>query len=325
MRAAHLPERRGGRIALKKKPEIGRRKLTQEHKTRGILWMLATMLCFITLDTTMKYTLGFYPLMEANWGRFFFATVFAALICGRRLPELMKTRLPGWQALRSLLLAITTGVFNAAIMGVPLPTGTVIMFMTPIIVTMQSSLFLGEHVGWRRWLGIAVGFSGALVVAAGSEFSGTTSLFSIGLLLIAAVTNASYQTVTRKLREDNPLTTLLYAAALGAVFTSILLPVSDWVWPDLKGWGLLVLAGLAGCLGHLCLIRAYSLAPAAVVAPFAYSSLVWATIYGFLIWGDFPTAATLIGAALIIGSGLYIFLRESTLGVTRTDPTPALE
>lgn len=283
------------------------------------------MLCFITLDTTMKYTLGFYPLMEANWGRFFFATVFAALICGRRLPALLRTKLPQWQALRSLMLAITTGVFNAAIMGVPLPTGTVIMFMTPIIVTMMSSLLLGEQVGWRRWMGIAVGFLGALVVTAGSEWSGTTSLFSIGLLLVAAFTNASYQTVTRRLRNDHPLTTLFYAAALGAVFTSILLPVSPWVWPDITGWGLLVLAGLAGCLGHLCLIRAYTLAPAAVVAPFAYSSLVWATIYGFLIWGDFPTLSTFVGAAMIIGSGLYIFLRERTLGVTRSDPTPALE
>ncbi|MBG1231539.1 DMT family transporter [Aestuariivirga litoralis] len=298
--------------------------LPTENKTRGILWMLATMLCFITLDTTVKYTLAFYPLMEVNWGRFFFATVIAVIIAGRRLPQLLKTALPQWQALRSLLLAITTGVFNAAIMGVPLPTGTVIMFLTPIIVTMMSSLLLREHVGWRRWLSIGAGFLGALVVTAGSEWSGTTSLFSIGLLLIAAFTNASYQTVTRRLRTDDPLTTLIYSAALGAVFTSILLPFSSWVWPTPAGWGLLMLAGLAGCLGHLCLIKAFTAAPASVVAPFAYSSLIWATIYGFLIWGDLPNVTTLVGAALIIGSGLYIFLRERQLGQQR-EPHVTLE
>jgi drug/metabolite transporter (DMT)-like permease len=297
----------------------------QDHKTRGILWMLAAMICFISLDTTMKYTLGFYPLMEANWGRFFFATLFAALICGRQLPQLVKTRLPGWQALRSLALALTTGFFNAAIVNVPLATGTVIMYMTPIMVTLMSSLFLAEHVGWRRWLGVAVGFSGALIVSAGSEWSGATSLTSVVLLLIAAFTNALYQTVTRKLRDESPFTTLFYSAALGAVFTSILLPVSPWVWPTPAGWGLLVLAGLCGGIGHLCLIKAYTAAPASLVAPFAYSSLIGAVFYGFVLWGDLPTWTTWMGAALIIGSGLYIFLRERTLGVTRPDPTPALE
>jgi drug/metabolite transporter (DMT)-like permease len=88
-----------------------------------------------------------------------------------------------------------------------------------------------------------------------------------------------------------------------------------WVWPDAFGWLLLVGAGVAGCVGHLCLIRAFTAAPASVVAPFSYSSLIWATIAGFAIWGDLPTVTTLSGAALIIGSGLYIFLRERRLGL----------
>ena len=146
---------------------------TRERKSAGILWMLATMMCFICLDSVMKYALQTYSLLEVTWGRFFFATVFAAMLCGRGLPQLIKTRQPGLQALRSLMLAITTGLFNAGIHLEPLPTGTTIMFMTPIIVTLLSSLFLGEHVGWRRWTGIAIGFFGAMVVMRMWEFGRT--------------------------------------------------------------------------------------------------------------------------------------------------------
>jgi drug/metabolite transporter (DMT)-like permease len=131
-------------------------------------------------------------------------------------------------------------------------------------------------------------------------------------LLAAALTNASYQISTRRLRLDSPYTSLLFTAAAGALVTSILLPW-HWTMPDAFGWLLLIGSGLVGCLSHLCLIKAFQAAPASVVAPFSYSSLIWATTFGFVIWGDVPQASTLLGAALIIGSGLYIFLREKKL------------
>jgi drug/metabolite transporter (DMT)-like permease len=285
-----------------------------ENRSAGIFWMLATMACFIALDTTMKYALQSLPLLEVTWARFFFATIFAAAVAGRQLPHIVQTAMPGTQAFRSVFLAITTGLFNAGIMFVPLPTGTTIMFMTPIIVTLLSSVILGEHVGWRRWSSIAIGFLGALIVIRVWE-TGLTGLNQGALLLLAAAfTNATYQVATRKLRSENPLTTLFYSAAFGAVATSLFVPF-HWVWPDWKGWALFVTSGAAGCLGHLCLIRAYSNAPASVIAPFSYSSLVWATLSGFLIWRDLPASSTLLGAALIIASGLYIFLRERQLGI----------
>jgi drug/metabolite transporter (DMT)-like permease len=128
-------------------------------------------------------------------------------------------------------------------------------------------------------------------------------------LLCAAFTNASYQISTRSLRSESPFTTLLFTAAAGAVVTSLILP---WHWsaPTTSEWFLLVASGAAGCLGHLCLIKALQAAPASVVAPFSYSSLVWASLAGFVIWHDIPALSTLIGATMIIGSGLYIFLRE---------------
>ena len=128
-------------------------------------------------------------------------------------------------------------------------------------------------------------------------------------LLAAALLNANYQIVTRMVRDDDPLTSLLFTATAGAVVTSLIVPWF-WSWPTAFDWLLLIGSGLAGAIGHLCLIRALRLAPASVVAPFSYSSLVWATLFGFVIWGDWPNLWTWLGAALIIGSGLYIFHRE---------------
>jgi drug/metabolite transporter (DMT)-like permease len=284
-----------------------------ENRAQGILWMLATMFCFIVLDAIMKHLLERYPLVEVTWARFFFASIFAGLACGRRIGALSKSRAPGRQLLRSVFLMSTTGAFNAGIRATPLATGTTIMFLSPILVTLLSIPLLGEKVGPRRWAGIFLGFLGALIVVRPGADGALALGGGVAFLLLAALLNASYQLLTRGVRGDDPMTSLLYTAAAGAVVTSALLP---WHWqtPLAFDWLLLAASGLAGALGHLCLIRAFRAAPASVVAPFSYSSLVWATLFGFLIWGDWPDAWTWAGAALIVGSGLYIFHRERVTG-----------
>lgn len=283
-----------------------------ENRTRGILWMLATMFCFIALDTIMKYALDHYSLVQVTWGRFFFATIAAAVICGRDIGRLMISRSPGVQLVRSCLLMVTTGLFNVGVTKMPLATATTIMFMSPILVTMLSVVFLREHVGLRRWASIFVGFCGAVIVAQPWEAQASSVTIGAAFLLAAAFTNASYQIVTRQLRFDDPLTSLLFTAALGAVVTTFLLP-GNWKNPDAFGWLLLVGSGIAGALGHLCIIQAFRYAPASVVAPFSYSSLIWSILFGFIVFQDQLPMATLLGAVLIVGSGLYIFFRERKL------------
>lgn len=280
-----------------------------ENRLAGIFWMLATMFWFLTLDAAMKYALQSYSLVQVTWGRFFFATLAAALFCGRNLPGLLKTSAPGTQATRSILLMVTTGLFNAGVAKVPLATASVIMSLTPIAVTLLSIFVLKELVGWRRWLGIVLGFCGAMLVVRPWAL-GTDSFQSATLFLLAAVaTNASYQIATRQVRGDNPLTSLVFTALGGAILSSFILPW-HWTWPDGFGWTLLVASGVAAALGHLCIIKAFASAPASVVAPFNYSSLIWATLFGYLIWGDWPTANVWLGALLIMSAGLYIFFRE---------------
>ena len=133
------------------------------------------------------------------------------------------------------------------------------------------------------------------------------------VVLAAAFTHALYQVFTRKLgTRDSPMTSLFYTGAIGALVMTAAIP---FYWQPVAStdWALFVFAGIVGGIGHLCLIRAFRSAPASVVAPFSYSSLLWATAFGFVIFGDLPDGWTLTGAALIIGSGLYIFHREQAL------------
>jgi drug/metabolite transporter (DMT)-like permease len=286
--------------------------LPVENRAAGIGWMLATMFCFLTLDAIMKYGMQSYSLVQVTWARFFFATIVAAVFCGRQLPQLLKSNSPVKQGWRTLLLMITTGLFNAGIAHVPLATATVIMSLTPVVVTVLSIFVLHELVGVRRWLGIAMGFVGAMLVVKpwdmGTEAFQSATLF----LLLAVTTNAGYQIVTRQVRGDNPLTSLVFTALGGAIISSLMLPWF-WIWPDAKGWALLVGSGVAAALGHLCIIKAYASAPASVIAPFNYSSMVWAALFGYLIWQDWPTANVWSGAVLIVAAGLYIFFRELQL------------
>jgi drug/metabolite transporter (DMT)-like permease len=287
----------------------GATSISSENRAAGILWMLATMFCFISLDAIMKYLMESYSLLQVTWGRFFFATIIAIIVCGRRLPTLAISQSPGLQAVRSVLLMTTTGLFNAGIRTVPLAAATTIMFLSPILITVLSIPLLNEKVGLRRWIGVLVGFIGAIIVV--RPWDSNLGGLGIGVLflLAAALTNANYQLVTRMVRNDEQLTSLLYTAAAGAIATSFVVPWF-WTWPDAMGWALLVGSGLMGGIGHLCLIKALQQAPASVVAPFSYSSLIWATLFGLAIWGEWPDEWTWAGAALIIGSGLYIFHRE---------------
>ncbi|WP_119392344.1 DMT family transporter [Taklimakanibacter lacteus] len=276
----------------------------------GILWMLATVFCFISLDTLMKELLETYSLLQVTWARFFFATIVAIVAAGSNLPTIVRSKAPTMQLSRSLLLALTTGVFNAGVRLVPLATATTIMFLSPILVTVLSIPLLKEHVGPRRWIGVLIGFLGALIVVRPWEGHAGLFLSGAGLLLVAALLNANYQIFTRKVRlYDEPLTSLFYTAVVGAVVTTLFLPW-HWQWPTAFDWLLMVGAGLLGGVGHLFLIQAFRRAPASVVAPFSYVSLIWAALFGWLIFSEWPDAGTWLGAALIIGSGLYIYHRE---------------
>lgn len=270
--------------------------------------MLLTMLLFVSMDTAAKQLTQSYPVLQVVWARYLFHALLLALYLNRRIPGLMRTQRLGIQLFRSLLLLITTLLFFTGISLIPLADASAIMFVAPIIVTALSMPLLKERVGPRRWAGIVIGFIGALIIIRpGGDTLQLAALLPFG----AACCYAIYQIITRSLsHSDPPLTTLAYTALVGAVVMCLAVPF-DWRTPDTTGWLLMILVGFLGGVSQFTLIKAFQAAPAATVTPFSYSSLVWATLFGFLVFGDLPDRWTIVGAIVIAASGLYIFHREN--------------
>jgi len=274
---------------------------------RGIYWMLLTTGLFTSLDATAKYLAQDYPVPQVLWARFSFHLLFVAAFLGTRLSVTLRSHRPGLQLLRSLLMLVTTGMFFFAVGSLPLADVVAIMFVGPLFVTALSVPLLGDYVGPRRWAAVAVGFLGALLVVR----PGSGIMHGLAILpVLAAFSHSLYTITTRKLaNHDLPMTTLFYTAALGAVVTTAIVPLF-WVTPDVAGWLLMALLGVFGAAGHLTLIKALGYASPVVVAPLSYASLVWSIGMGFALFGDLPDGMTLLGAAVIAGSGLYVFHRE---------------
>jgi drug/metabolite transporter (DMT)-like permease len=201
-------------------------------------------------------------------------------------------------------------LFVVAIYYIPLPTATAIGFVSPLFVTALSIPLLGEKVGPRRWAAILVGFLGVLVVIRPGfgEFQ-----WPLLIPIVMAVAYACYQVATRLIRDaDRPITSLLYPTVTGCVVGAAPIPFI-WVKPDHFDGMLMVLLGFCGTASHFCLVRAFALAPATTLAPFAYTQLLWVTILSYVFFADIPDLPTLAGAAVIVGSGLYVFYRERRL------------
>ena len=284
-----------------------------ENIVAGIGWMLVTMFLFTTMDAFAKYLTADYSVTQIVWARFFFHMIWLSVFFRSATLSFMRSHRTGLQLLRSVLLVGTTGLFFSGLSTTPLSTATTIMFLSPLFVTVLAIPLLAEKVGIRRWIGVLVGFTGALIVVRPD-----TSGVAIGhiLLICAAMTNALYQILTRKVRlYDKEATSLFYSGLVGVVVCSVLVPGS-WAPPSTSVWLIFIVIGFLGCASHLCLIRAFRCAPASVVTPFSYSALLWSGIYGFVLFENLPDRWTLMGATLIVGSGLYIFFREVALGKT---------
>ncbi|MBM3533181.1 MAG: DMT family transporter [Alphaproteobacteria bacterium] len=279
-----------------------------DRPTAGIAIMCAAVALFAIQDTISKYLSAGYPAVEVAWFRY----VSGVLAVLALLPWLggksaFRSRRPGQQILRGVMLYSSTVLFVAAIYYIPLPTATAIGFVSPLFLTALSIPFLGEKVGVRRWTAIFVGFLGVLIVVR-PGFGGFQWPLLIPILMAAMY--AVYQVVTRLIRDaDPPITSLLYPSIVGCVLGFLPVPFL-WVAPNLFDAGLLTLLGFCGTASHFCLVRAFALAPATTLAPFAYTQLLWVTILSYLFFGEIPDLPTAIGAAVIVASGLYVFYRE---------------
>ena len=276
----------------------------------GIGLICAALVCFACLDTIAKWLTNHLPTLEVVWARYASHFVVSMLIVNPwTLPGLLSTKKPWLQIGRSTLLFASTAFNFVALHYLQLDQTATIAFTAPFFIALLAGPLLGEWIHWRRWTAIIVGFCGVLLVMRPGSGEGIHPIFILSLL--STLCYAFYNLSTRFLAGyDTTGTTMFYTALVGFIAASIPLPYV-WTTPtDPLVIAGMVAVGAFGFIGHLFLVLAHRYAPAAVLAPFTYTQIVWYVLGGFLVFGDIPTGYTLAGAAVVIASGLYLLYRE---------------
>jgi drug/metabolite transporter (DMT)-like permease len=275
----------------------------------AIALIISAMALFAVLDTTAKYLSQYENPLQIGWLRYVFHALFAAIILNPwTAPGVWRTKKPGLQMLRSVLLAATT-VFNfSAVAFLQLDQAVAIAFITPLVVALLSGPIIGEWVSRRYLVVILIGFSGVLLVTKPGfgDFH-----FAYLLALGNAVCAAFYNIATRFVSSyDSAQTSIAVTSLFGAIALAPIMPFV-WVWPESSFiWFLHIAMGALGGFGHYLLILAHVRAPAHALAPFIYIELIFMILTGWLVFADVPDVWTLIGAAVVIAAGLYLLTRE---------------
>ena len=267
---------------------------------------------FGVMDGLAKLLAGDYSVVQVVWARYAFAIpVLLATAPPRRWLRLFQCERPSLQAARGLLplLASVTVIIGLGLM--PLADATAISFASPLLVVALSVPLLQERVSVHSWIGVAAGFMGVLlIIRPGAGAIAWAAVFPLGTASFFAL----YQVLTRMVsRGDDPIVTLAWTVAVGLVLTTPLLPFA-WYPVRITDWPLLVVSGLLFGLGQFLLIRAFAMAPAAVLAPFTYTQIVAAIAFGVAIFGDIPDRWTILGTTLVIAAGVYVLRRQAISG-----------
>jgi drug/metabolite transporter (DMT)-like permease len=278
----------------------------------GIGLISLTYLFYALLDGGAKWLVRSLPVIELVWLRFASHVLFTgALLVPSHGLALVRTRRPGLQALRALLLLTMTFLNFTALQYLQLAVTSAIFFSVPIVIALLGAPLLGERLDARRWAAIVVGFFGVLVIVRpfGSVFH-PAMLLSMAVAVLAAI----FSILTRRLSEHDSPETTQFLSALGATAGLAPFAVAEWRTPaSLFEWGMAMLLGVFGGLGHYFFAIAHRYAPATVLGPFVYQQVVYMALIGYFAFGDVPDRWVVVGVAIVMASGLYLLLRERTV------------
>lgn len=274
----------------------------------GIFIMIIGMITLASTDAVSKHLTVTFAVVQILWIRFIiFAGVGAFAVLTKRGFNGLRTKRPIAQIVRAsmLLSANLLAVYTLGLM--PLADAHATLAIAPLLVTAASVPFLGEVIDVRRWIAIGTGFMGVLIILRpGLGVFDFVAIFPLAV----AILFAGYNILTKIIsRDDTNETTLFYTGATGLIVLSVIIPFF-WISPSLIDWGWLIVAGIGGSFAHIFIITALHFAPASKLQPFNYVMLVWATILGFFIFDDLPDYLTVLGATVIVISGLYAWNRE---------------
>lgn len=296
--------------------------MSAPNNLKGIGFALLSMGVYATHDAIIKLLGAFYPSLQV----LFFSSLLSfplvsLILMQERTPGTLRPNHPGWVALRSFCAMMSGVCAFYAFSALPLAQVYAILFATPLLITLLSIPILGEKVGFHRWLAVALGLCGVMIVLR----PGTGQALSFGHLaaLCGAFSSATAAVVTRKLGgSERPLVLLMWPMLGNLVLTGAGLTIAyvPMELPHLAMAGMIAVLGLVG--GFLSIL-AYRTGEAAIVAPMQYSQMIWATIYGWFIFNESLDRPTIIGASVIIASGLYIVWRERSRGAGSNRPVIA--
>ena len=306
----------------------------------AILCALGSAVAFTVNDVTIKFLADRFPLHEIVLMRAIFALLvttfaFAPLMGGWRA---LRTKRPGIQLLRGGCVAVANMAFFMSLAAMSLADATAVLFVAPLVVTVLAIVFLGEKVGPRRWLAVAIGFAGVLLIV--RPGAGTFQAAAL-LTILAACAYASLHILTRVLGPSETAISMAFwvqvvlivvSLTIGLAFgdgrfapenpeglmKSVAFLLNPWVVPSSNEVGLIAIAGVASATGGYLISQAYRLGEASLIAPFEYAALPFAIFWGFLVFGDWPVWLTWFGFALIVGSGWYAARRDA-----RADADPS--
>lgn len=282
----------------------------QSRALLGIALLIMSIVVFTTQDTITKHLAQNYPVPFFLMIRYWVFALFAAAVAHRSTGSITiasRSKRPFLQILRGLILVAEMGIFAWGLRYLKLADAHSIFAVYPLITTALAVPFLGEKIGWRRWLAVFIGFLGVLVILRPG-----LSVFQPAAIipLVGAVGFAAYAILTRMVsRQDAFPTTFLYTAVFGTIAISAIGPfyLAE---PTTTDWGWIGVLCITGIIGHFLLIKALEFTPASTLQPFNYLLIVGAAIMGYLVFDEIPDLYTIAGATIIVGSGLFVVWRE---------------
>jgi drug/metabolite transporter (DMT)-like permease len=280
----------------------------------AVSYLMLGVTAGLALDICAKWLLADYSLEQFVFLRSAFGVMFF-LMSARWYGGLssLKTKRWLWHLLRTVMATGAMFGFFFGLTRMPLVNTLTIAFTAPLIVTALSVPFLGEHVGWRRWLAVVAGFVGVVIVLRPGEGMFTPASIAV---LVAAFCWAGLSLTARKLAAtESSFSLSIYIIAGPLVVSTFLLP-GNYEAPTTEAWGLFIAAGLCSALAWVGIVGGYRRAPPVVLAPFEYTALIGAAVAGYLIWDEIPDQWVIAGGSIIIASGIYIVYREIGSGMT---------
>ncbi len=297
--------------------------LNRNRPVIGIALKVLAALVFTGMVALVKISSETVPTGEIVFARSFFGIIPVLMMVAFRgeLRTVCHTQRLGAHILRGMIGVTAMGLWFLALARLPIPDATAISFAAPLMTVVLAAVALGETVRIYRWSAVAAGFIGILVILSPhigqNDFTGDTTVGA--MLAFGSACFMAFAVITvRTLTKTERTSTIVVWFSLTTCFFSLLSLPFGWVIPDLEGFLILVMIGLLGGVGQILQTQSYRFADASTIAPFEYTTMIWAIIVGWFLFEDVPAVEVLIGSAVVVAAGLFVIYREHKLGLDRS-------